>query len=736
MQKPLVLRVAVPTPLRRRFDYLAPEGVNEHQLLPGIRVSVPFGKKTITAILLEYSYETDVAPNKLKSAITLLDEQAIIPTNILSWLIWMADYYHHPIGDVIFSAIPALLRQGKPISHAYQDRWNLKSSINNNDIDDLKRAPKQQALAKLLQQHPDGLDGEQLNTFFENWRPALKALDEKSWLEKKQALAFLAHPSTPPNPPLLNDEQQSAVEKIKQHNDQFHAFLLDGVTGSGKTEVYLRVIEETISRDKQALILVPEIGLTPQFLRRFQERFSHSIALLHSGMSDSERLLHWLAIKQNKAKILIGTRSAVFSPFENLGVIIIDEEHDGSYKQQDSFRYSARDMAVIRAHREKIPIILGSATPSFESLNNVENKRYTSLHLTQRAGLAVQPKFHLIDLKGQILKENLSHTLINTMKKHLENNNQILLFLNRRGYAPAMLCHQCGWVAMCNRCELPLTLHFNSKRLRCHHCGKDQRVPPQCPDCSTIDLNAQGYGTERVEQLLNELFPHSEVIRVDRDSTRGKNRLHALIEKVQDGKNQILLGTQMLAKGHDFPNVTLVGILDADQGLYGSDFRSLEKLAQLITQVAGRAGRGEKSGQVLIQTHHPDHPLLQTLINHGYSRFAREAMTERAAAALPPFTFSALIRAESNQLSLGMAFLSGLVQQLHKYRHEGNAGQLMLLGPVPAPMEKKAGRYRAQLLILSGERSRLHQGLNQIMPSLEKERKVRWSLDVDPIDLS
>lgn len=731
MQKPLILHVAVPTPLRRRFDYLAPEGIDTDIIAPGIRISVPFGRKNITAILLSSSYKSEVPANKLKPINEIIDETPLIPKNILEWLCWMAEYYHHPIGDVIFSAIPTLLRHGKDIQQAYQDRWQLKNGIGEEDISQLSRAPKQQALARLLMQHPKGLDAEQLNSYFENWRGPLKALGEKQWIEKSQSLEFLPHQASNQPPPKMNSEQENAVNAVLARSD-FHTFLLDGVTGSGKTEVYLNIIAETLAKGRQALVLVPEIGLTPQFLRRFQNRFEQGIALLHSGMNDSERLQQWLAIKQNKAKILIGTRSAIFTPFENLGVIIVDEEHDISYKQQDNFRYSARDMAVIRGQREDVPVILGSATPSFESLNNVSNKRYTPLHLTQRAGRAVDPKFFVVDLKGQHLHENLSQVLVNTMEKHLENNHQVLLFLNRRGYAPAMLCHQCGWVAMCSRCELPLTLHNHQQRLRCHHCGKDQRIPKQCPDCSTLDLNACGYGTERVEQFLQERFPDTEVIRVDRDSTRRKNSLHDIINKIHDGKNQILLGTQMLAKGHDFPNVTLVGILDADQGLYGSDFRSLEKLSQLITQVAGRSGRGDKPGQVIIQTHHPDHPLLQTLVSEGYSRFAQQAIAERKQASLPPFSYAALVRAESNQLSLAMEFLSSIVQ----YIYSSDPQQLDLLGPVPAPIEKRAGRYRAQLLILSKERSRLHQCLGLITPILEKERKVRWSLDVDPVNLA
>ncbi|MDH5544121.1 MAG: primosomal protein N' [Gammaproteobacteria bacterium] len=731
MQKISILRLALPTPLRKTFDYLAPNSESDISLEPGMRVLVPFGKRQLVGILLEVSDNSDFDLNKLKSAIQILDHTPLFTASMLTWLRWMADYYHHPIGEVFSSALPALLRQGKDTRSQETPIFIAEPNLDQHELRSLMRAPKQKALLEYIQSQPTGVTIDLIRFRFEHWQTPVNQLLEKGFIRRT---SIIREPKTPSynSGPTLNAEQQNCVNEINSTRSKYRSFVLQGITGSGKTEVYLNAIQSLVESGLQAMVLVPEIGLTPQFLARFEQRFGGEIAILHSGMSDGERLHHWTLAQQGRANILIGTRSAVFTPLPRLGIIIVDEEHDNSYKQQDSFRYSARDMAVVRARREGIPVVLGSATPSFESMRNVEEQRYQVLHLTKRAGDARPPAFHLLDLKGQPLQENFSHALVNTMRKHLDQGNQVLLFLNRRGFAPSLICHECSWVAMCKRCELPLTFHQQSRRLRCHHCGSERQIPQQCPDCSNLNLFPRGYGTERVEQFLNAQFPDVETLRIDRDTTRGKNKLHSLLERIHLGEKQILLGTQMLAKGHDFPNVTLVGILDADQGLYGTDFRATEKLAQLITQVAGRAGRGSKRGQVLIQTHYPDHPLLQTLVHDGYEAFVHAALMERRDALLPPYTHAVLFRAESNTPGRELTFLQEITSELYG----GIDKETMVLGPTPSPIEKRAGRFRSQLLLLSKNRAPLHQLVQRTLPLLEKERRVRWSIDIDPLDLS
>ncbi len=531
----------------------------------------------------------------------------------------------------------------------------------------------------------------------------------------------------------LNKKQQEAVSSI-DINDGFKVFLLDGVTGSGKTEVYLRVIERVINDGKQALVLVPEISLTPQTVARFQSRFSTHIAVLHSRLTNRERLNAWLMAKQNLAPIVIGTRSAIFVPLSKLGIIILDEEHDLSFEQQSGLRYSARNVAIIRGKLENVPVILGSATPSLESLYNAQCKRYTKLRLPERAGVAIHPSFHVIDMRSQKLVEGVATKLIQEMKRHLQQGGQILLFLNRRGYSPTLLCHNCGFVVQCSRCDVPMTLHRKPHYLHCHHCGATKPVYKTCPECSSDQLIPLGLGTERVEEAIKDIFPKAALLRVDRDTASRKDSMHIMLNNIRDNKCQILIGTQMLAKGHHFPNVTMVVILNVDSGLLSSDFRAQEHIAQLIIQVAGRAGRAEKPGEVCIQTHNPNHPLLLKLINHSYYDFAIENLVERRNANLPPFIYFALIRAEAKAKATALQFL----EQLRDKTKKLVTTSVKLLGPIPAPMQRKAGYYRAQLLMNSKNRSALHSLLDLLVQqaeTLKLSRQVRWSLDVDPVDM-
>lgn len=531
---------------------------------------------------------------------------------------------------------------------------------------------------------------------------------------------------------MLNQYQQAAVENVIASFQQFKTFLLDGVTGSGKTEVYLQVIAGVLAQNKQALILVPEIGLTPQITERFQQRFSATIVILHSGMTDRARLNAWLQARDGTARIIIGTRSAVFTPLENLGVIIVDEEHDLSFKQHDGFRYHARDLAVRRAQLENIPIILGSATPALETIHNARENRYQYLHLPERVGNAKQPLVHVLDLRNKKIQDGLSPELINRIRLHLSQNGQILLFLNRRGFAPVLICNQCAWVAACKRCDAKMTLHqHGATLLQCHHCGA-QRPPDRCcPECSNKNLMPLGLGTQRLEQTLQKHFPDIGIVRIDRDSTRKKGSFEAILQTIHNGENKILIGTQMLAKGHHFPDVTLAAILNADNGLFSNDFRATERMAQLILQVAGRAGREEKSGEVVIQTHHPENPMLQLMLQQDYSKLAELILAERQAVNFPPHAYFAVIRAEAVDKTYPLDFLTAIKHHAKKI----NLTQVKFLGPIPSLMERKAGRYRAQLLLQASKRSELHQQLKVLLPAIEKLpeiRKVRWHLDIDP----
>lgn len=530
---------------------------------------------------------------------------------------------------------------------------------------------------------------------------------------------------------VLNESQKYALETILKHQF-FHVFLLNGVTGSGKTEVYLQIIQKVISEGKQVLVLVPEIGLTPQTLTRFTERFSELCVVLHSGLTEKQRLQTWCLSRSGEAKIVIGTRSAIFLPFQNLGLIIIDEEHDLSFKQQEGFRYHARDLAILRAHFQKIPVVLGSATPSLDTLFKAEMGKFLPLFLPHRAGNAELPECKVIDIRNQFLEEGVSNALLSEIQNHLSANNQVMLFLNRRGYAPLMICHACGWMVNCRRCERRMTYHDSSKRMHCHHCDSQKFLPKQCEACGEKSLKSIGQGTEQLEQVLQKHFPSASVVRIDRDTTKRKNAMEIILNEIHSGKHQILIGTQMLAKGHHFPNVTLVGIIDADGGFFSSDFRALERMGQLVLQVAGRAGRVEKKGTVMIQTHHPDHPLLHQLLKESYKIFADSLLVERKLAGLPPFSFFALFRADAYQPEIALTFLQK-VKEIPIFNKK-----ISLLGPIPAPMPKRAGRYRAQLLVQAETRPLLQSFLKNLIPEIEKisiKSKVRWSLDVDPLEM-
>ncbi len=726
------IQVAVPAPLYSCFDYLTPEGADEQALHPGCRVKVPFGRRFQVGVILGHTDNTDVPASKLKAVQSTFDAAPLIPGDLLQILKWAASYYQYPIGEVIHAALPALLRKGNPPSIKGPMLW--RTGADNIDPETtFKRAPRQQQLYTHLRQYDQGLTDEQLNSQFENWRAAMKALVSKGLVTSIEQPCLPDAITTAEPGPKLNAQQQSVINAINSHAAGYKTHLIHGITGSGKTEVYISLAEQALASGKQVLVLVPEISLTPQLTDRFRKRLGVRTAALHSGLNDSQRLCAWSTAAQNDAQLVIGTRSAVFTPMPRLGLIIIDEEHDGSYKQQDGFRYNARDLSLVRAQQSGVPVILGSATPSLESLFNSYAGRYQLHTLRQRAGTSQTPRIELVNLCKQKLQEGLSPILLASVDRHLQNEGQVLLFLNRRGYAPLLMCHECGWTTSCRRCDAHMTYHKNRKLLRCHHCGAESAVPDTCGHCGSNTLLSIGAGTERIEQFLSTLYPDTRIARIDRDTTRRKGSLHKKLEQARRGSARILIGTQMLAKGHDFPNITLVGVLDTDQGLYSSDFRASEDLAQLITQVAGRAGRADKPGEVLIQTHHPDHPLLQILLHQGYDGFAHAALAEREQAGLPPYRHLALLRCEAIRPEAGMAFMASAHELFTTYAGD----DIEVFGPLPAPMEKRAGRYRMQLILQSRQRKALHQALQpwvQSLSQLKTGNRVRWSIDVDPYD--
>lgn len=726
---PVILKVAVPAPLRAAFDYLPPTSEPDCLPVPGVRLKVPFGRKLQIGILLGVEATSTIAPTRLRRALEFLDRRPLLGPADLALLRWAARYYHHPIGEVCVSALPTLLRQGKParIQTVTQIRLTSAGQTATPSV----RAAKQAALLSLLRQHDGILTASDLAGLDWDWRPPAKALAAKGWL-LIEAVAPTAYGRGIPAPFQPNPAQQQAIEAVTANPDRFRAYLLEGVTGSGKTEVYLGIINKILELGCQALILLPEIALTPQLEARFRNRLACPIGVYHSRLSDSERLNAWLGFQRGALPILLGTRSAVFIPMARPGLILIDEEHDPSFKQQEGFRFCARDVAVIRARQLGIPIVLGSATPALESLHNVQRGRYLHLHLPQRAGGARAPHLKRVDIRNLNLRAGLAPPTLAAIEATLARREQALLFLNRRGFAPVLICHSCGWVADCPRCDSRLCLHRRDRRLRCHHCGHERPLPAQCSSCGSEDLRALGQGTERLETELSTLFPGVRIARIDRDTTRRKGSLDTLIEAVHTGEVDLLLGTQMLAKGHHFPNVTLAVIVDADAGLYSIDFRAPERMAQSIMQVAGRAGRADKPGQVLIQTRHPEHPLLSALFEGGYPAFARQALEEHRQAGMPPYSYQALLRAEAYQPVLPERFLD----QAAAFAKALAEGKVQVLGPTPAPMPRRAGRYRAQLLFQSVKRAPLHHLLDRLLPGLDAlpaSRKVRWSLDVDPL---
>tara|TARA_R110002124_G_scaffold1253_3_gene6943 strand:- start:14048 stop:16246 length:2199 start_codon:yes stop_codon:yes gene_type:complete len=726
-----VLRLAIPSPLRRQFDYLPPEGMSEADLAklqPGVRLRVPFGRREVTGYLLDVCEQSDVPATSLKPALELLDASPLIDSQLLQLCQWAARYYHHPVGEVYSTLFPRRLREGKPQLATGTPGWQLTTRGKGLPEEALPRSPRQAQAISLLRQHAQ-IAGTRLKAQGIS-SAVLRSLQDKQLIEMCDISEHLHSVEIRPGL-ALNDEQATALQTLLAAGEGFSCHLLEGVTGSGKTEIYLQLIADCLQRGRQALVLVPEIGLTPQTLARFQQRFEANISVLHSGLTDAQRYLAWEAARSGAAQIVIGTRSAVFTPLARPGLLIVDEEHDGSYKQQDGFRYSARDVGVKRAQLHDCPILLGSATPSLESIHNVEAGRYQHQQLTRRASSGGMPSIRALDVRKQTLQAGLSDNLIAAMEEKLLSGQQVLLFLNRRGYAPTLQCHDCGWIAECRACDARLTVHRRRRRLRCHHCGATSALHRQCPQCHSERLLASGLGTEQTEDFLRTRFQQWSIHRVDSDSMQSKGAMQALADEINRGEPCILLGTQMLTKGHHFPAVGLVAVIDADALLFSADFRGEERMAQLLTQVAGRAGRAERTGSVLLQTHYPDHPAVLAMLSTSYGEQARGMLRQRQESGLPPAGQLVLVRTDCPNAEYGEQFLQTLRERSTPHLPAG----ARLIGPLPSPMQRRAGKYRCQLLLTAPDRRSAQAAASVLVANAETlstRQGLNWSIDIDP----
>lgn len=720
MTRPRTARIALNRPLRRLFDYLVPEPMT---LTPGQRVKVPFGRQTLTGLVAEIGVEPPSGIN-LKPVQSALEDWPALPESTCKLLSWASDYYQHPLGECLFTALPPALRRGRSAEVKADQHWQTTGS---GELPPAN-AHRQLALLTAIRNAPGITSSELTKAGFS--RPHIRALKDKGLItecqDRVRTGADSNRNSTPG--PQLSDVQRTAAASLPADTDRFSATLLYGITGSGKTELYLHYLKTRLHRQDQALVLVPEINLTPQTLARFQRYFGQRIAIWHSALTDSQRLATWLKIRNGEPVILIGTRSAVLLPFTRLRTVIVDEEHDSSYKQGEGFRYSGRDIAVYRAHLNHCPVILGSATPSLESWHNAQQGKYRLIRLEQRAGNARPPSMELLDIRSRPLESGLSRPALRAIAEALDNGEQALVFINRRGFAPVMMCFDCGHMEECPRCDTRLTYHRRDRAMRCHHCDFQMAASHACPACKSDNFKPVGQGTERTEETLAELFPDTPVIRVDRDSTQRKGSIHDILLKVNSGAPCILVGTQMLAKGHDFPNVTLATVVNADAGLFSVDFRAPEQMVQTLLQVSGRAGRGDKPGKVLIQTCHSDHPLLQALCQGDYGALANQLLAERRAGELPPFRAMAIFRADANTMQESLQLLDSIRPLI-----QGPGVEIW--GPLPAVIARKADRHRAQLVVCSDNRKHLNRLLTQTCQQLDIRKlpaSVKWAVDVDP----
>ncbi len=731
-----ILKVALDVPLDKLFDYL--DGGLAVEI--GQRVVVPFGRRKQVGIVVDIAAKSDVPADKLKSILQAFGDEPSLDSETFALLQFCADYYQHPYGQALLAALPTRLRQTEPAVSRKQYVYSLTEFGKAQAIDAIpaKKIVQRRVFSALLESGQ--LSESALNELSGTWRKAMQVMLEAGWVQAQEVLAGLHNTHKPDLiQPQLNPNQVQALQAILAETQKFKPWLLHGITGSGKTEVYIRLIQSVLAQndqehDGQVLVLVPEINLTPQLEARFRSRLpDFPLVSLHSNLGESERLQNWRLAQSGQARIVIGTRLAVFTPMPNLRLVIVDEEHDGSYKQQDGMRYHARDVALMRAKRRDIPILLGSATPALETWHNALSGKYGLLKLADRAvAKAMLPNIRCIDVSRGGTQDGLSPILVAAMRERLERGEQSLLFINRRGYAPVLLCSACNWIAPCSRCSSRLVVHLKQRRLRCHHCGHEERITRQCPSCGNPDLHPTGHGTQRLEQTLAALLPEARILRVDRDSTRRKHALTDMLAAVHADEVDILVGTQMLAKGHDFPNLTLVGVIDTDSALFSPDFRAAERLFAQLMQVAGRAGRADKAGEVLIQTAFPDHVLFNALREQDYAAHSEALLSERKMTQFPPYAFMALLRAEANNYRIVEQFLQQAADSAR-----GLTDKVMVYDPVRPQMERLKGMERGHLLMQSDSRQAVQLLLRQWVQQLRESAlgaKVRWAVDVDPLE--
>ncbi|MGQ0751042.1 MAG: primosomal protein N' [Betaproteobacteria bacterium] len=721
-----IARVAIDVPADTLFDYLAEDASAADIGRPAV---VPFGKKNVVGVIVEVVSQSDVPPGRLRRIGAIRRDAPALSAADLSLLKFAAAYYRHPLGMTVMNTLPAVVRRVKQP----QERGCFVLTARGAALS-LEAIPaRARVQRRLLHILKHGLDASRATDISQSVPSILRR-----WIARGWVVEVTPTPDTPrsaahltASAPALTEEQANAVDAICHHLQHFAAFLLFGVTGSGKTEVYLHCMDTVLRGSGQVLLLVPEIALTPQLEATLRARFPATpVTTVHSGLNETERIAAWRDAHAGRARIVLGTRLGVFTPMPNLALVIVDEEHDASLKQSDGFRYSARDLAVVRARQRGVPVVLGSATPALESYHNALSGRYRLLALHQRINRGV-PHIECIATRGERLADGLSGRLLNAVARCLERKEQSLVFINRRGYAPVLLCGACGWLSRCHRCTANLVLHQAAQQLRCHHCGHHGAIPRSCPECGGQELRPLGHGTQRVEKALQVRFSLARILRIDRDSTRRKFAWPDMRRQIENGEVDILVGTQILAKGHDFPNLNLVVVLNADSLLYNTDIRASERLYALLTQVAGRAGRGSAAGQVLIQTDYPDHPLYRALQEQDYAGFARTLLEERRLAGFPPYVYQALLRAEAASMESALGFLADAVRA-----GRALSPKVQIYDPVPATLARVAGRERAQLLVQSASRRRLQDFLAAWQKALAQERsnRARWSLDVDPLE--
>ncbi len=698
----------------------------------GQLVVVPFGRRRQVGLVLDVAEHSELADARLRDIESIVPVEPL-PSDTLALIQFSSDYYQCPIGQAAFVALPAALRRVRYVGPKPQWQYVLTDAGRELTPDQFPaRATIKRQLLEALRARPV-LRRADLLAVSARAVELAESWVREGWVEKHVGTVPRARTDFLTNPQHeLSEEQRGAVDSISAGLGSYSPCLLEGITGSGKTEVYFRLIERAATRGLQTLLMVPEINLTPQLEERFRERFPDlQLVSLHSNLAEGERCANWLAARAGEAQVVIGTRLSIFTPLPQLGLIIVDEEQDSSFKQQDGLRYSARDLAIYYARQRQVPVVLGSATPSLETYHNARSKRFGHLHLSRRPA-ATRASIKLVDVRGMAKGQSVSDQVLQAIGACHERGEQSLIFLNRRGFAPALVCNACGWSAGCSRCSARLVWHLRESVLRCHYCGHQERLPRGCPSCGNQDLKGLGQGTQRLEQLLGERFPDARVLRIDRDSTRRKHAWHTMQDDIRRQRVDILVGTQMLAKGHDFPKLTLVVVVNPDSALFSTDFRAGERLFQQLMQVSGRAGRADLPGEVLVQTQFPEHPLYQALVRQDYRSFAEELLDERRLAGFPPFVYQALLRAESQNESALMEFLD------YAAGHPGIGREAVTLyDPVPATISKIAGHHRGHLLVQSASRTELQRFLAEWRPLLtgRKATRVRWSLDVDPIEL-